>query len=39
MFTSDSVTATAFSTGGSIMATPAPSMTPNCRRVTSPRAS
>jgi hypothetical protein len=33
------VTVTAFTTFGSIIATPAPSRTPNCRRVTSERAS
>jgi hypothetical protein len=37
--TSMSVTATAFTTFGSAIATPAASSTPNCRRVTSPPAS
>src|SRR5689334_17774628 len=39
MVTSASVTATAFTTRGNIIATPAPSSTPNCRRVTCPAAS
>ena len=39
MVTSDSVTATALATFGSIIAMPAPSSTPNCRRVTIPRSS
>ena len=34
--TSISVTATALTTFGSINATPAPTRTPNCRRVTNP---
>src|SRR5215472_16411983 len=37
--TSDSVTATALATLGSIMAMPAPNIMPNCFRVTRPRAS
>ena len=37
--TSDSVTATALTTRGSIRAIPAPTSTPNCRLVTNPRAS